>query len=328
MDPLSVGIDVSKSTFAMAIAPTGARWVCETTPAAIEALVTKLRAVTPTVIVVEATGGYERALVAALAAADLPVAVVNPRQVRAFAQALGYTAKTDDIDADVLAAFGARVQPAPRPLADAATEALAALVLRRRQLLEMIGMERQRLEHAPPTGRITRDLRNHIRWLERRVSDVDDEIGTAIQASPAWRVHEDLLRSVPGVGPITARTLLAELPELGTLDRRAIAALVGVAPFNCDSGTHRGQRHIWGGRASVRATLYMAAVSASRHNPLLAPFYRRLRQAGKPAKVALVATMRKLITILNAMLKHHASWNAEVASTPASLARRARAATA
>lgn len=327
MDPLSVGIDVSKSTFVVAVAPSGDRWVCETTPAAIEALVTKLRAVTPTVIVVEATGGYERALVAALAAAELPVAVVNPRQVRAFAQALGRTAKTDAIDADVLAAFGARVQPAPRPLADAATAALAALVLRRRQLIEMIGMERQRLEQAPPTGRITRDLRNHIRWLERRVSDVDDEIGTAIQASPAWRVHEDLLRSVPGVGPITARTLLAELPELGTLDRRAIAALVGVAPFNCDTGKHRGQRHIWGGRASVRATLYMAAVSASRHNPLLAPFYRRLRQAGKPAKVALVATMRKLITILNAMLKHHTSWNAEVASTPASQARRARAAT-
>jgi transposase len=255
------------------------------------------------------------------------VAVVNPRQVRAFAQALGHTAKTDAIDADVLAAFGARVQPVPRPLPDAATQALAALMTRRRQLIEMIGMERRRLDQAPPTGRITRELRHHIRWLERRVSDVDDEIGTAIQASPVWRVQEDVLRSVPGVGPITARTLLAELPELGTLDRRAIAALVGVAPMNCDSGQHRGHRHIWGGRASVRATLYMAAVSAARHNAQVAPFYRRLRAAGKPAKVALVATMRKLLTIMNALLKHQSRWNAEVASTPASLAGRARAAT-
>jgi transposase len=327
MESVSIGIDVSKASFVVAVAPTGERWTSETTPAAIDALVARVQRLTPAVLVVEATGGYERALVAVCAAAGLPVAVINPRQVRAFAQALGHTAKTDDIDADVLAAFGARVQPTPRPLADGATQALAALVLRRRQLIEMIGMERQRLEQAPPTGRITRDLRNHIRWLERRVSDVDDEIGTSIQASPIWRVHEDLLRSVPGVGPITARTLLAELPELGTLDRRAAAALVGVAPFNCDSGKHRGQRHIWGGRASVRTALYMAAVSATRHNPTLAAFYRRLRTAGKPAKVALVATMRKLITILNAMLKHQIRWNAEGASTPASLAGRARAAT-
>lgn len=327
MESISVGIDVSKVTFVVAISPSGERWASDTTAAAIDALVARLQALTPTIIVVEATGGYERALVAALGAAGLPVAIVNPRQVRAYAQALGHTAKTDAIDAAVLADFGAKVQPAPRPLPDAATAALAALVVRRRQLLEMIGIERQRLEQAPPTGRITRELRNHIRWLERRVSDVDDEIGTAIQASPIWRVHEDLLRSVPGVGPITARTLLAELPELGTLDRRAIAALVGVAPFNCDSGQHRGQRHIWGGRASVRTTLYMAAVSAARHNPALATFYRRLRAAGKPAKVALVATMRKLVTILNALLKQQARWNADVASTPASIARRARAAT-
>ena len=315
MDQISVGIDVSKATFVVAVAPTGEQWTTDTTPAGIDTLVTRLQGLTPMIIVVEATGGYERALVAACATAGLPVAVVNPRQVRAFAQALGHTAKTDTIDAAVLATFGARVQPAPRPLADAATQALAALVVRRRQLIEMIGMERRRLEQAPPTGRITRDLRNHIRWLERRVSDVDDEIGTAIQASPVWRVHEDLLRSVPGIGPITARTLLAELPELGRLDRRAIAALVGVAPMNCDSGQHRGQRHIWGGRASVRATLYMAAVSAARHNARLAPFYRRLRAAGKPAKVALVAIMRKLLTIMNALLKQQTPWNADVAAT-------------
>jgi transposase len=231
------------------------------------------------------------------------------------------------VDAAVLAEFGARVQPPVRAIRDTETQQLAALVTRRRQLLEMLGMEQRRLAQAPPTGRITRDLRQHIRWLERRIEDVDDELGTAIQASSLWRVHEDLLRSMPGIGPTTARTLLAELPELGRLDRRAIAALVGVAPFNCDSGQHRGQRHIWGGRASVRATVYMAALSASRWNPVLRAFYQRMRQAGKPAKVALVATMRKLLTILNAMLKHQCRWNPEGASTPASFSGPARAAT-
>jgi transposase len=314
MDPITVGIDVSKATLVVAVHPTGEQWVTETTPAALEALVARLGTLRPTLIVVEATGGYERALTAQCATAQLPIAVVNPRQVRAFAQALGRTAKTDDIDAQLLAAFGARIQPAARALADAETQALAALVVRRRQLIEMIGMERRRLEQAPPTGKITRDLRNHIRWLERRVEDVDDEMGTAIQASPLWRVQDDLLRSVPGIGPTTARTLLAELPELGRLDRRAIAALVGVAPFNCDSGQHRGQRHIWGGRASVRAVLYMAAVSAARYNPVLRVFYRRLRDAGKPAKVALVATMRKLLTIVNTMVKHQSKWNPKVST--------------
>jgi transposase len=314
MDPITVGIDVSKATLVVAVHPTGEQWVTETTPAAVEALVARLGTLQPMLIVVEATGGYERVLTAQCATAQLPIAVVNPRQVRAFAQALGRTAKTDDIDAQLLAAFGARIQPAARALADAETQALAALVARRRQLIEMIGMERRRLDQAPPTGKITRDLRNHIRWLERRVEDVDDEIGTAIQASPLWRAQDDLLRSVPGIGPTTARTLLAELPELGRLDRRAIAALVGVAPFNCDSGQHRGQRHIWGGRASVRAVLYMAAVSAARYNPILRVFYRRLRDAGKPAKVALVATMRKLLTIVNTMVKHQSKWNPQVST--------------
>ena len=327
MDRVSVGIDVSKTALVIAVQPSGESWTSDATPAAIEALVARLCALLPTIVVVEATGGYERALVAACAAAGLPMAVVNPRQVRAFAQAVGRTAKTDAVDAMVLADFGARVQPAARAIADADTQALAALVMRRRQLIEMLGMEQRRLEQAPPTGRITRDLRTHIRWLERRIDDVDDEIGTAIQASPIWRVQDDLLRSVPGIGPTTARTLLAELPELGRLDRRAIAALVGVAPFNCDSGQHRGQRHIWGGRASVRTSVYMAALSATRGNPVLRTFYARLRQAGKPAKVALVATMRKLLTIVNAMMKHQRRWNSPVASTPASPSRPARAAT-
>lgn len=312
MDVLAVGIDVSKATLVIAVHPTGESWSSETTPAAIDGLVARLRALTPAIIVVEATGGYERPLAAQCVTAALPISVVNPRQVRAFAQAVGRTAKTDAIDARLLAEFGARVQPPARPITDAETQALAAFVVRRRQLIEMIGMERRRLEQAPPTGKITRDLRNHIRWLERRVEHVDEEIGTAIQASAVWRVQDDLLRSVPGIGPTTARTLLAELPELGRLDRRCIAALVGVAPFNCDSGQQRGQRHIWGGRAAVRAVLYMAAVSGTRHNPVLRAFYRRLRDAGKPAKVALVATMRKLLTIVNTMIKHQTKWNPEV----------------
>jgi transposase len=324
--PVVIGIDVSKAELVVGVHPSGETWTSTTTPTAIDALVARMRDRQPQVIVMEATGGYELPLAGACAAAQLPVAIVNPRQVRAFAQAIGRTAKTDTIDAAVLALFGARVQPSPRVVADADTQALAGLIARRRQLLEMLAAERQRLEQAPPSGPVTRDLRNHIRWLERRIGTVDDDIGTAIQHSAVWRVHEDLLRTVPGIGPTTARTLLAELPELGRLDRRAIAALVGVAPFNCDSGQHRGRRRIWGGRGSVRASLYMAALVASRHNPVLAAFYRRLRHGGKPAKVALVAVMRKLLTILNAMIKHQSRWNAKAASTPASQAGRARAA--
>ena len=320
-----IGVDVSKASLVIGVYPSDETWTTETTPTAIDGLVARLQTYRPHLIVMEATAGYELPLAAACAAAQLPVAIVNPRQVRAFAQAIGRTAKTDVLDAAVLALFGARVQPPPRTIADAETRALAGLITRRRQLLEMLGAERRRLAQAPPTGPITRDLRNHLRWLERRIQDVDDEIGTAIQQSAVWRVHEDLLRTVPGIGPTTARTLLAELPELGHLNRRAIAALVGVAPFNCDSGQHRGQRRIWGGRASVRASLYMAGLVASRHNPVLAVFYRRLRDGGKPAKVALVAVMRKLLTILNAMMKHQSRWNPKAASTPASPSSPARA---
>jgi transposase len=303
-----VGIDVSKDALAIAVYPSGAQWTTATTDAAIATLVTQLTAVAPTLVVLEATGGYETAVAAACASGGLPVAIVNPRQVRAFAQAVGRTAKTDPIDATVLALFGAKVEPAPRALPDAATQALAALVARRRQLLEMLGAEQRRLGQAA-TNVIRRDLRNHIRWLERRVQDVDHDIDQAIQSSPLWRVQEDLLRTVPGVGPTTARTLLADLPELGRLDRRTIAALAGVAPFNRDSGRWRGRRTIWGGRASVRTSLYMAALVASRHNPVLAAFYQRLRARGKAPKTALVAVMRKLLTMLNAMLKHHTAWN-------------------
>jgi len=311
-DPVSIGIDVSKAALVIAVHPSSERWISETTAAAIDLLIQRLQALAPQRVIVEATGGYEATLVAACAIAQLPIVVINPRQVRAFAQALGRTAKTDAIDATVLALFGARIQPAPRALPDAETQALAALVARRRQLLDMLHAEQQRLRHVP-TGPVARDLRNHIRWLERRVTDVDDEITGAIQRSAVWRVQDDLLRSVPGIGPTVARTLLAELPELGALDRRAIAALVGVAPFNRDSGQWRGQRMIWGGRASVRAALYMAALVATRHNATLRVFYQRLRTAGKPAKVALVAVMRKLLTIVNAMLKNQTTWHDQVA---------------
>jgi transposase len=327
MDAVSIGIDVSKRALVIAVYPTGERWTSETNAAAIGALVRRVQAVSPRVVVIEATGGYERGVAAALAAAAVPVAVVNPRQARAFAQALGRTAKTDTIDAAVLAEFGAKVEPQARGVEDPATQALAALIARRRQLLEMLGMERGRLEHAPATGHLTRELRRHIRWLEARVEEIDKEIGTSIQQHPTWRLREELLRSVPGIGPITARTLIGELPELGTLARRPIAALGGVAPMNCDSGEFRGQRHIQGGRGAVRATLYMATLTATRYNPVLRTFYQQLRARGKPAKVALVATMRKLLTIVNAMLKHQTSW-LQVASTPASPGGRARAAIA
>jgi transposase len=309
---VAVGIDVSKHEWVVAVDPTGETWTSGTDSRALEQTVDRLTALQPHLIVLEATGGYEATLAAACAAAGLPVAVVNPRQVRAFAQAIGRTAKTDALDAAVLALFGARVQPPARPLPSADTQALAALVTRRRQLLEMLIAERQRL-HLVDRGPVARDLRNHIRWLEKRVSDVDDETTGQIQRSPLWRAHEDLLRSVPGIGPIVARTLLADLPELGTLDRRAIAALVGVAPFNCDSGQSRGKRKIWGGRAPVRAAVYMAALVATRYNPVLARFYQRLRAAGKPPKVALVAVMRRLLTILNAMMKHQTPWRPEAA---------------
>lgn len=307
MDSVAVGVDVSQHEVTIAVTPSGETWTSPTTPEALERTMARIRALTPAVVVLEATGGYEAPVAAAGAAAALPIVIVNPRQVRAFAHALGHTAKTDAIDAQVLAAFGARVQPPIRPLPNAATQALAALVTRRRQLLDMLTAERQRLAQATTTA-VQRDLRTHIRWLERRLTDVDDDLTRRIQGSPLWRAQEDLLRSVPGIGPIVARTLLAELPELGTLERRTIAALVGVAPMNRDSGQSRGRRMIRGGRASVRAALYMAALVAARHNPPLRRFYQRLRTAGKPPKVALVAVMRKLLAILNAMMKHHAAW--------------------
>lgn len=306
-----IGVDIAKATLDGVARPTGEVVQFPNTASGHAALIAWATPLAPTGLVLEATGGYERAVVVALAAAGLPVVVVNPRQVRDFARSTGQLAKTDRLDAALLALFAERVQPAGRPLSPAVTAELAELITRRRQLVEMLGMERNRLALA--RTRVRRDVQAHIRWLERRVAETDDDLRQAIEASPVWRVQEDLLRSVPGLGPVVARTLLALLPELGRLNRKQIAALAGVAPFARDSGTWRGARVIWGGRAHVRQALYMAALVASRHNPVVAALYTRLRAAGKPAKVALVACMRKLLTILNAMLHTGTRWRVAAA---------------
>lgn len=305
--PLYLGLDVAKDTVVLASEPAGVAGPYTTDAAGLAALVAQCHAQPVTLLVLEATGGYEAPVVAALVTAGLPVAVVNPRQVRDFAKALGRLAKTDRIDAQVLALFAARVRPTPRPLPDEVTEELAALLARRRQLLEMLHAERQRLPRARGRG-VRRNLRAHIRWLEHSVIDSDAALETRIQQSPVWRVQDELLQSVPGVGPTLARTLLGLVPELGQLDRHAIAALVGVAPLARDSGTLRGRRTCWGGRPAVRTVLYMAALTAARWNPVLRAFYQRLRTAGKPAKVALTAVARKLLVLLNAILRDQRPW--------------------
>jgi len=309
--PYYIGLDVSKAVIDAVVRPTGEVQQFVNDAAGHAALVAWAQPLAPAALVLEPTGGYERAATVALAAAGLPAVVVNARQIRDFARSTGQLAKTDRLDAAVLALFAERVQPPVRPLSDAAGTELADLVTRRRQLQDMLTMEKNRLGLA--RGRVRRDVQAPIRWLEQRLHQTDDDHRQAIEASPVWRVKEELLRSVPGIGPVSARTLLALLPELGTLNRKQVAALVGVAPLARDSGQWRGRRVIWGGRAAVRQVLFMAALVASRRNPVLAAFYTRLRAAGKPAKVALVACMRKLLTILNAMLAHGTPWQAVTA---------------
>ncbi len=309
LSQMFVGIDVAKAQLDIALRPTGERWAVPNDAPGIAALVGRLQAVQPTLIVLEATGGYHRAVVAALAAATLPLVVVNPRQVRDFAKATGQLAKTDALDARAVAHCAEAVRPALRPLPDAQTEELRALLARRRQRSAMRTAEQNRLENASP--RLRADLVAHIAWLDQHVATLDDDLDTALRASPVWRERETLSRSVPGVGPVCARTLGLDLPELGTLSRQRLAALVGVAPFNRDSGTLRGTRTTWGGRAPVRATLYMSTLVAVRYNPVLTAFYQRLCTAGTAKKVALTACMRKLLTILNAMVKHHKPWQAQ-----------------
>lgn len=303
-----VGIDVAKAHLDVAVRPTGQRWVIPYTEEQLQGVLAQLAALPPTLVLVEASGGLELPLVAALAAANLPVVVVNPRQVRDFARATGQLAKTDALDARALAHFAEAVHPTPRPLPDAATQALTALLARRQQVVAMLVAEKNRLSSTAPA--IRPRLQAHITWLERELQALDQDLDEMLRHSPVWREKEDLLRSVPGVGPQLSRTLLAHLPELGALDRKRIAALVGVAPFNRDSGTLRGKRTVWGGRARVRAALYMAALVASRHNPVIRAFYQQLCVRGKPKKVALTACMRKLLTILNAILKHRTRWHA------------------
>ena len=304
--PRSIGIDVAKAHLDVAVRPTGERWRTEHSEAGLAELVSRLHALAPTRVVLEATGGLELPAVAALAAVGLPVVVVNPRQVRDFAKAIGQLAKTDTLDAQLLARFAEVVQPTPRPLPDAETQALAALLARRRQVVAMLTAEQQRLGSARPPVR--ERIQAHIAWLGEELSALDAEVRGAVQASALWREREELLRSAPGIGPVVAATLLAQLPELGALDRKQIAALVGVAPISRDSGKLRGKRVVWGGRGGVRAALYMATLVAARHNPVIRAFYQRLLAAGKPKKVALTACMHKLLIILNAMLRHRTPW--------------------
>ena len=270
----------------------------------------QLAELAPTLVVLEATGGLETFLVGELAGAQLPVVVVNPRQVRDFAKAVGKLAKTDALDAQVLAHFGEATKPDLRPLPDDSTRELQALLARRSQVVEMVTAEKNRCRTA--TQRLQPQIQEHIRYMEKQLKELEQGLSELLSSSPVWRTKEKLLGSVPGVGPVLTVTLLAGLPELGRLDRREIASLVGVAPFNRDSGTLRGKRTVWGGRSSVRATLYMATLVATRYNPVIRAFYQRLLEAGKPKKVALTACMRKLLTILNAMLKHNLSWNSKL----------------
>lgn len=304
---LFIGIDVSKDRLDMAVYPGERVWNYPNQAQSFPALVSELQSLQPELVVMEATGALETAVAAALAAAALPLAIVNPRQVRDFAKAKGQLAKTDRIDAQVLAHFACAIHPAPQILPDAEQQRFGALVARRRQLVEMLVAERNRLHTALPS--VQERIQTHIAWLETELDDLELELQRTVEQSPVWRATEDLLQSVPGVGPITTYTLLAELPELGHLPPKRLAVLVGVAPLNRDSGRWRGKRTIWGGRAAVRSALYMATVSAVRCNPVLKKYYARLVAAGKPKKVALTAALHKLLTILNAMLKQQTPWH-------------------
>jgi transposase len=309
-----VGIDVSKRRLDVCLMPDGEAFAVANDQRGIDELLSRLEEVCPELVVLEATGRYERPAAAAIAASGIAVAVVNPRQTRDFAKATGRLAKTDKIDAGVLARFAEAVGPRPSVLPDEESSALQAILTRRRQLLEMLVAENNRLQMAPEA--VARRIRAHMEWLRKEIERTDGELDEAIASSTTFKENEALLRSVPGVGPVLARTLLAELPELGTLESKRLCALVGVAPFNRDSGTLHGKREVWGGRAPVRAALYMGALVATRHNPHIKEFYERLLAAGKPKKVALVACMRKLLSILNAVMRDRAIWRCPHALTP------------
>jgi transposase len=302
----SVGVDVSQATLDVAVYPSGEQWQVSNDEGGIGQLVVRLKALAPDRIVLEATAGYELPLLAALGSAGLPVVAANPRQVRDFARATGRLAKTDALDALVLAQFAAVVRPKLRPLPDAATRELSALVARRHQLVEMRTAESNRISTA--VERVRPEIREHLRYLDKRIKELDRDLHDRLRASPLWREQENLLRSIPGVGPVLCATLLADVPELGTIGHKELAALIGVAPLNRDSGRWRGKRSIWGGRAYVRAVLYMATKAAVRHNPPLKALYERLTQAGKLYNVAMIACMHKLLRICNAILSHRTAW--------------------
>ena len=306
--PTYVGIDVAKAQVDVAVRPTGQRWVVCYDETGVGELVSQMKGLDPALVLLEASGGLELPLVAALAVAALPVVVVNPRQVRDLARATGTLAKTDALDAAILAHFADAVRPSVRPLRDAETQVLNSLTARRHQVMTMLVSEKNRLSTA--ISAVRPRIEAHIVWLEQELDDLDEGLRQTLRRSPVWREKDDLLRTVPGVGEQLSLTLLAYLPELGTLDRRQVAALVGVAPFNRDSGTLWSKHAVWGGRSRVRAALYMGTLSATRYNPIIRDFYQRLPTAGKPKKVALVACMRKLLVILNSMLRHRSPWRA------------------
>jgi transposase len=307
MESITIGIDVSKDHLDVAVRPSGEIFAVERNAAGLEHLAVRLRELSPQVVALEATGGFEVIAAATLAAAGLPVVVVNPAQIRAFAKALGQRAKTDPIDAAVIAHFAEATKPEPRPLPDEATRLLGDLVARRRQIVEMIGAERQR-EQRMTVPHLRKSITRLLKALEKELASLNTDIHDAVRGSPAWREKEDLLVSVPGVGPVISRTLIAELPELGQLGRREIAALAGLAPFTRQSGQWRGRSFIGGGRTVVRTILFMGAMVAKRHNPVLKAFFERLRAAGKPKMVALIAVARKLLTILNAIIRDNRPW--------------------
>jgi transposase len=307
MEQVFVGIDVAKDRLDVHVRPSHEVFAVPRDGDGLTALVDRLKQLTPTLVVLEASGGFEITVAAAVAAAGVPLAVVNPRQIRDFARATGKLAKTDALDAAAIAHFAEAVHPEPQPLPDDQARELGELVARRRQVIEMIVAERNRTRQLQ-SARLKKRIERHLEALQNELTEIERDLGDSIRDTPVWREHEDLMTSVPGVGITTARTLIADLPELGTFDRKQIAALVGVAPLNRDSGTLRGKRTIWGGRAGVRAALYMAALTASRRNPAIAAFYSRLRAAGKPAKLAFTACMRKLLVILNAIIRDKQPW--------------------
>ena len=310
-----VGVDVSKRRLDVALLPTGESFVVANDEEGLEELLGRLEDLHPILVVLEASGGLERPVAAALAAAGIAVAVLNPRQTRDFARATGKLAKTDALDAKVLARFAEAVRPAPRTLPDAEAREFQAILARRRQLIQMMTAEKNRLGAASSKA-VAKRIEAHIRWLEKELSRTDRDLDKAIENSPTFKENEALLKSVPGVGPVLCRTILAELPEVGSLAPRELSALVGVAPLNRDSGTMRGRRSVWGGRARVREALYMGALIASRHNPIIRAFYERLVASGKPKKVALVACMRKLLVILNAVMRDRTPWRCPHALNP------------